>query len=271
MTNPGPNLHPLRGTGSTPLWLQLKHALRDYVTFELQPGDRIPSESELCDYYDLSRITVRQAISALVDEGFLQKQQGRGTFVLAPRLAEPLADPDHFLMSGFDAAAPRNVSVHSVETVPAPDWIIAKLGLRAEEQVHKIRKILSAEGQPVAFRTTFVSARLAPKLPQADLSQPVYAIIEKLYDLEAVEADEVIEFIVADGFRADMLGVPVGHPLILVERIIYSDTGEALECSRAYYRADRFRLRHRLKRPGTNMGHPHRHIATEIAGLDVEV
>jgi DNA-binding GntR family transcriptional regulator len=252
------------------LWLQLKHALRDYVTFELQPGDKIPSESELCDHYDLSRITVRQAISALVDEGFLQKQQGRGTFVLAPRLAEPLADAEHFLRSGFDASDPRNIRVYSAETVPAPDWIIAKLGLRSEDQVHKIRKVLSADDEPVAFRTTFVPARLAPKLLQADLSQPIYAVIETLYDVEAVEADEIIEFIVADGFRADMLHVPLGHPLILVERIIYSDGGEALECSRAYYRADRFSLRHRLKRPGTNTPHSHRHIATEITGLKAE-
>ena len=67
------DLQPLRGTASTPLWLQLKHALRDLATFDLQPGDKIPSETELCEYYGLSRITVRQAISALVDEGLLQK------------------------------------------------------------------------------------------------------------------------------------------------------------------------------------------------------
>ncbi|RDI59597.1 GntR family transcriptional regulator [Microvirga subterranea] len=270
MTDTGPQLHPLRGTGSTPLWLQLKHALRDYVTFDLQPGDKIPSESELCDHYDLSRITVRQAISALVDEGFLQKKQGRGTFVLAPRLAEPLTDPEHFLLSGFDAADPRSIRVYSAETVPAPDWIIAKLGLRAGDNVHKIRKVLSDDGQPVAFRTTFVPAGIAPKLLQADLSQPIYAVIEKLYDVEAVEADEVIEFIVADGFRADMLHVAVGHPLILVERIIYSDSGEALECSRAYYRADRFRLRHRLRRADSKAGHPHRQLATEIATVNAD-
>jgi GntR family transcriptional regulator len=270
MTDSGPNLHPLRGTGSTPLWLQLKHALRDYVTFDLQPGDRIPSESELCEHYDLSRITVRQAISALVDEGFLQKKQGRGTFVLAPRLAEPLADPDHFLLSGFDAADPKSIRVYSAETVPAPDWIIAKLGLRSVDDVHKIRKVLSVDDQPIAFRTTFVPARTAPKLLQADLSQPIYAVIERLYGVDAVEADEVIEFIVADGFRADMLQVPIGHPLILVERIIYTDGGEALECSRAYYRADRFRLRHRLRRSDTSANRPHRQIATEIARANAD-
>ena len=175
MRSSKPELQPLRGTGSTPLWLQLKHALRDMITFDLKPGDKIPSELELGDKYDLSRITVRQAISALVDEGFLQKQQGRGTFVLASRLAEPLADPEHFLLSGFDAEDPDHIKVYSVETVPSPDWIQAKLGLRSTEPVHKIRKVLSPDGEPAAFRTSFVPVAIAPRLPQADLSLPLYS------------------------------------------------------------------------------------------------
>jgi DNA-binding GntR family transcriptional regulator len=266
----GPNLHPLRGTPSTPLWLQLKHALRDLATFDLKPGDRIPSEAELCDHYGLSRVTVRQAISALVDEGLLQKQQGRGTFVLASRRAEPLGDPDHFLLSGFDAEDPEHVHLYSVETVPAPDWIAAKLGLGPSEPVHKVRKVLSPDGEPAAFRTSFVPARIAPRLLQLNLSQPLYALVEKLYKVEATEADEVIEFIVADDFRAGMLNVPVGHPLILLERIVYSDAGEVLECSRAYYRADRFRLRHRLRRPEYNSLHIKDRMKVEIAPLNPE-
>jgi GntR family transcriptional regulator len=195
MTKAGLVLHPLKGGASTPLWLQLKHALRDLVTFDLQPGNQIPSEAELREHYDLSRITVRQAISALVDEGFLQKQQGRGTFVLGARLAESLADPEHFLLSGFDAAEPDHIRLYSKETFPAPDWIRAKLGLRAGEDVHKIRKVLSPDGSPAAFRTSFVPVRIAPRLLEADLSQPIHSLIERLYEVEAVEADEVIEFI----------------------------------------------------------------------------
>jgi GntR family transcriptional regulator len=81
-----------------------------------------------------------------------------------------------------------------------------------------------------------------------NLSQPLYSLVERLYEVEATDADEVIEYIVADEFRADMLKLPIGHPMILVERIVYADIGEALECSRSYYRADHFRLQHRLRR-----------------------
>jgi DNA-binding GntR family transcriptional regulator len=246
MPSSNQKLRPLRPGASTPLWLQLKHALRDYITFELKPGDRIPSEVGLCTHYGLSRITVRRAIAALLDEGLLIRQQGRGTFILSPRLAEPVSDPDHFLRSGFDRD-PASISVYSAETVPAADWIASKLGLSPGEEVHKIRKILTKDGAPVAFRTTFVPRRLAPSLLGADITPPLYVLFEGLYRLRPTEADEVFEFIVADEFRAGILGVTVGHPLILAERLVYLDSGEPIDYSRAYYRADRFRFHRRIR------------------------
>jgi DNA-binding GntR family transcriptional regulator len=244
-------LRPLRAGASTPLWLQLKHALRDLVTFDLKPGARLPSESELCNHYRLSRITVRQAITALVNEGMLRRWQGRGTYVLSPRHAERLADPEHFLLSGFDGEDQASIKVFSAETVPAAAWIAAKLGIPAGEDVHKIRKILSADGLPVAFRTTFVPKRLAPALLESDIAPPLHLLMEGRYRLRLAEAEEMIEFIVADEFRAEMLQVPLGHPLVLVERLVYLDSGDAIECSRAYYRADRFRFHRRLRRVPT--------------------
>ncbi len=246
-----PTLHPLRPGASTPLWLQLKHALRDLVTFDLKPGERLPSELELCRHYRLSRITVRQAITALVNEGMLRRWQGRGTYVLSPRQTERLADPEHFLLSGFDSEDQASIKVFSAETVPAADWIAAKLGIAAGEDLHKIRKVLYAEAVPVAFRTTFVPKRLAPSLLDSDIAPPLHVLLEGRYGLRPTEAEEMIEFIVADEFRAEMLQVPLGHPLVLVERLVYLDSGDASECSRAYYRADRFRFHRRLRRVST--------------------
>ena len=251
------DLPPLRPAIGAPLWLQLKHALRDLVTFHLKPGDRIPPEPELCSHYGLSRITVRQAITALVDEGLLNKQQGRGTFVLAPRLAQQLVDAQHFLSSGFDAEPAENVTLYSAENMPAPDWLARKLGIAAGEDVFKIRKVLALPGTgPIAYRTTFLTAALVPNLTQRDLSPPMHAVLERSYGLDLASADEIIEFIVADEFRASMLNIKTEHPLILVERILYLESGQAVDCSRAYYRADRFRFEHRLQRnaiqPGKN-------------------
>ncbi len=243
------DLPPLRTAIGAPLWLQLKHALRDLATFHLKPGDQIPSETEIGEHYGVSRITVRQAVTSLVDEGLLHKRQGRGTFVLAPRLAENLVGAGHFLQSGFDAAPGGQIAVVSADSVPAPDWLAAKLGLDPGAEVFKIRKVLAPAGEDrAAYRTTFVPAALAPRLLAMDLDRPMHAVLEDGFGLEAVGADEIIEFIVADAFRAEMLGVEAGHPLILVERIAYLASGQPTDCSRAYYKAERFRFEHRLTR-----------------------
>jgi DNA-binding GntR family transcriptional regulator len=237
-------LRDLRGGSATPLWLQLKHALRDLVTFDLSPGDRIPTEAELCAHYGLSRITVRQAVTALVDEGLLHRQQGRGTFVRAPRREAPAAE--HFLDTPFDSSG--DVLLHAAETVPAPAWVATRLGIAPGAPVHKLRRLLRREGRTVAFRTHFVPAALAPELRAADLSRPPHRLLEELFGLSAAEAEEHVEIISADAFRAKLLGLRRHAPLVLVERVAFDAAGCGLECARTYWRPEEFSLSRLLRR-----------------------
>jgi GntR family transcriptional regulator len=241
-------IRPIHRNGSTPLWLQLKHALRDMITFDIGAGDQIPTEAHLCDAYSLSRVTVRQAITSLVDEGLLERRQGRGTFVVSSRLAETLLEQEHFLLSGFDTADLDDITVWSVETVPVPEWIGAKLWLPADRSVFKIRKLLTADGDLVAFRTTYIPVAIAPRLLESDLRQPLVLTLERVVGIRLASVEETLEFIVADAFRAEMLRVAVNHPLILVERVSTCEQGHGVICSRSFYKADRFRFRRYLLR-----------------------
>ncbi|WP_270934533.1 GntR family transcriptional regulator [Falsiroseomonas oryzae] len=237
----------LRGGRTTPLWLQLKHALRDLVAFDLRPGDRIPSEAEIGAHYGLSRITVRQAITALVEEGLLHRQHGRGTFVRFARQDVPLSDPAHFLATGFDMADPADIVVHEAGRTACPYWLAARLGVSEGAQLHKVRKILVQQGRPSAFRTSFVPAALAPDLLEADLRPPLYLVLQNVFGLAAHDAEERIEVIAADEFRAGLLGVGLREPLVLMERVAFLESGEAIECARTFYRADEFRFSRRLR------------------------
>lgn len=237
-------LRDLRGGSATPLWLQLKHALRDLVTFDLSPGDRIPTEAELCAHYGLSRITVRQAVTALVEEGLLHRQQGRGTFVRAPRRDAPASA--HFLDTAFDTAG--EVVLHAAETGPAPAWVATRLGIPPGAPVHKLRRLLRRDGRPAAFRTHFVPAALAPDMRVADLSRPPHRLLEELFGLRALEAEEHVEIISADAFRAKLLGLRQHAPLVLVERVAFDAAGHGLECARTYWRPEEFSLSRLLRR-----------------------
>jgi DNA-binding GntR family transcriptional regulator len=243
-----PILRPLRGGPAIPLWLQLKHALRDLITFDLGSGDRIATEAELCAHYRLSRITVRQAVTSLVDEGLLHRQQGRGTFVRLARRDAPMSNPGHFLASAFDDVPPGAIRLHAAETVPAPNWVASRLGIPADSPVHKLRRVLDRDGAPAAIRTCFVPAALAPDLLGAELEGPLHLVLEQVFGLVAREAQERMEVIRADAFRAGLLGIAAHEPLVLTERVAYDTVGQAIECARTYYRADSFSFTRTLRR-----------------------
>ena len=243
-----PLLRALRGGPAVPLWLQLKHALRDLISFDLRAGDRLPTEARIGEHYGLSRITVRQAIASLVEEGLLQRQQGRGTFVRARRPDAALFDPGHFLASAFDRDPEADVRLHAAETVACPDWLAERLGVAAGAPVHKVRRLLHREGAAVAIRTCFVPAALAPELLAVTLDGPLHLVLERAFGLRAEEAQERLEVIGADAWRAGLLGVEERAPLVLTDRVAFLADGRALECARTYYRADAFAFTRRLRR-----------------------
>ena len=246
------NLPPLRQNAQTPLWLQLKHALRDQITFHLAPGARIPSEAELCRHYGLARMTVRQAITALVNEGLLGRQQGRGTFVLPTRLTIPPSANAHFLDDGFEPGNGATVLLDGTAIEPPPRWICERLGMEEGQRAHKIRLNLADEANHedvLASRTAYIPEYVAPSLLELDLTAPVHRVLEDRYGLMPSFADETMRFIHADQLRADMLRIELGKPLILVERVVFTDEREPVEYARTYYQAERYRFEHKLVRP----------------------
>ena len=246
------NLPALRQDGPTPLWLQLKHALRDQITFHLAPGSRIPSESELCKHYGLSRMTVRQAITALVNEGLLGRQQGRGTFVLSARLSIPPTAHVHFLDDGFEAGEGISVRLDDTALEPPPRWICERLSMAESERAHKVRLNLVEEAstdEVLASRTIYIPEHVAPSLQELELTTPVHRILEDSYNLTLTMAEETMRLIRADPLRAELLKIEPGKALILVERVVFLASGEPVEYARTYYRAERYRFEHKLVRP----------------------
>lgn len=230
------------------LWRQLKILLREKALSELTPGDRMPTEQELCDQFGVSRITVRQALSSLTKEGILARQRGRGTYVLPPKMAEQL-DPQSRRVE-----LPRyKIALYSAEKVIADRRLAAKMSTVVGEQLHKIRRVRLVEEEPISYITLYLPVRFFPSFTQTELEGDQFArLLEYKSGLEAVRGEEVIEAIQADRFRSELLHVPVGSPLLVVESTAFLSSGEVVEFSRAYHRADRSQL---IRRVGVEQLH----------------
>lgn len=245
------DLPQLRQDAQTPLWLQLKHVLRDHITFQLTPGARMPTEAELCRHYGLARMTVRQAVTALVKEGLVGRQQGRGTFVMPTSLSISPSEDAHFLDDGFEAVGGLSVQVVDIRAETPPRWIRELLGLGDAEMVHKIRMTLSRRDEILASRTSYIPKHVVPSLQEIELTEPIHRIIENRLGLMPTSAEETIRLIRADQLRAEMLQVAIDMPLILLERVVFLSDGEAAEYARTYYRAEHYRFEHKLVRSHT--------------------
>ena len=239
--------------GYLTLWRQLKVVLRDLVLTELNPGDRIPTEPELCERYGVSRVTVRQAVSSLVHEGLLAKQQGRGTFVLPRRVEEPLGQEIAIPPAGLDvlegSAGTLAARILTAEQLPADKRLSIRLRLAPGDLVYKVRKLHSLSGEPAHYDVSYFPDALCRDLFRHDIaSRSLSDILKREYGLEPATIDETIECITTDGYRANLLGVPVGAPLVLVERVYRLPSGMPVQFSRTFYRSDRYKLRRTISR-----------------------
>ena len=236
-----------------PFYFQLKEILVGEIERrQLQAGDRIPGDHELCSTHGVSRTVVRQALSELEAEGVLERVKGRGTFLSQRKTAEGLAQS---LTGLFEDVAARGASLRSdvqrLEVVPADTAIAADLGLAPGTPVTVIERLRFVDGEPWVYAVTHVPESLAPGLIEENLEHvSLYAVLERRWGLRLVHGQRFIEATVASKAMAARLGVRRGAPLLVLRSVSFGEADRPVETFTAYHRADRSRFVVNLVRQG---------------------
>ena len=182
----------------------------------LAPGDKLPSEVEIANALGVSRMTLRQALSAIEAKGLIDRRRGRfgGNFVAAPRF-----EFDHASLPGFTEQM-RRIHVEAGAQVlratthrPAAD-VRQALGLSRGAQVHEILRARSANGEPIVLEEAYLPAAMFPGLLSADLTGSLYAVMRQ-YDASPFSADEELEATQANDQQAEILGYRTGKPVVV--------------------------------------------------------
>jgi GntR family transcriptional regulator len=214
------------------------------VSRTLTPGDKLPSEVEIANTLGCSRMTLRQALSAIEAKGLIDRRRGRfgGNFVAAPRF-----EFDHASLPGFTEqmrrihAEPGARVLRATTHRPTAD-VRQALGLNRDAQVHEILRARSANGEPIVLEEAYLPAAIFPGLLSADLTGSLYAVMRQ-YGASPFAADEELEATQANDQQAETLGIEPGTPLLLITRTSFTENGIAVEFSRDYHRSDRTRIR----------------------------
>jgi len=228
-----------------PFYYQIREQLRQQITSgQLEHGDMLPSEAQICTETGISRMTARQALTQLANEGLVIRQRGRGTFVAAPKATLdssqfPLQSYTELLCQiGMQAGAV--VLAQVVE--PATEVVAAQLKVTSSDPVVRITRQRLMRDEPMSLETSFYPHSYCPGLASLDLTnQSVYRLIEECYGIAPAYATDTIELSVAGAYESKELKISEGVPIVLVTRLSFLEDNTPLEFTQTIHRGDRFK------------------------------
>jgi GntR family transcriptional regulator len=229
-SSPVPFYHQLR--------LELEAMIRrgDY-----QPDRDLPTEEELAHLFQVSRITVRQAVAEMLEDGLLYRKRPRGRLqVAATRVKQRLTRLRGFFTEDMLTAGlnPRT-TVLSVQMVSG-EQVAAPLGLAKDAPVFRIERLFEGNGEPMTLQTSYIPKAVCPDLEQKDLSLSLFRYIEETYQQPIVRAVQRIRVREATRHEARSLDLGTHACIIQVDRTSYVADGTAVEYYVCILRSDRY-------------------------------
>ncbi|WP_433593497.1 GntR family transcriptional regulator [Nocardia sp. CA-145437] len=213
-------------------------------------GDRpLPAEAQLAADFGTSRNVVRDALALLRDEGLIDRVPGAGTFAVATLAVQGL-DRLRGLAESFDTGSDRIVNrVLLAEIVPATPIVAERLELAPGTPVVALERVRYLDGEPLSLDASYLTADIGAPLLDMDLAgRDVFGLVEAELGLPLGSAAVAIEAVAADPTVAGLLAVRPGSPLLLLERLTYTDSGRPVDLEYLRFRGDRFSLSGRLNR-----------------------
>jgi GntR family transcriptional regulator len=228
-----------------PFYFQLAALLeQEIVRHRWQPGERLPSEAELCSHFGLSRTTVRQALARLEQEGMVTRRKGFGTFVAS-------ASPRIWLLQSQEGFFQDEVSrmgravaseILDRRRGALPHWAADALGLASGAEGVVMERLRSVDGKLALCVTDCVPAAYADVVLTMDGTQSLYEQLRVRHGLEVAGGRRFLEAVPAPKQISRLLEVAPGDPLIFIESVSWDAQMRPFHCYRSWLRTDRMRV-----------------------------
>ncbi len=235
---------------SLPLHHRIRQALAQQIKDgKLAPGQQLPTELELMARYQVSRTTVRQALDALARDGLIVRKRGKGTFVGRPYLPTPLTRLTSFYEDMVALGLKPSTRLLSLRQVKAAREVAEKLSVEPQSLLTMVECLRLASDEPILYTVTYLPDEIGSKLdPKQVETTAIYTILEDFLDVPLFEGEYVIGAAKAGKVVSKALGIPVGAPVLLVERTTFSQDLRPVAFDLRYQRADCIRYSLRLRR-----------------------
>ncbi len=235
----------------TPIYHQIYMDLKKKIEKEFKPGESLPPEEELAKIYGVSRLTVRQSLKNLLEDGLIEKQRGRRSRIAEGKNVQNLSELRGFTQEALLLGHTPSSIVIANKLVNVPENIAERFRIKAGTKVIFLNRLRLLDGIPYAIEFTYVNISIDFKLLDIldmDMSRSsLYTFFRENAGLKLEYADETIEVVQAGGENAKLLGIQNGSCILLRNRYTYTSNGDCIEYVQSYYRGDKYKFTVRIR------------------------
>lgn len=240
----------LENNTAIPLYAQLKEKIISDINNEtLKYGDKIETEQEIMKKYNLSRITVRRAISELVAEGYLIKKQGKGTFVIKNKIERKIINTSDSLkiMSFTKELKENNIKASSkiieLKIIPGIEEFNQKLGLTKNSKLIFMKRVRYANDSPMTIEENYFSYDKFKGLLEEKIEGSLYELLEKKYNVIPTRSSrQEIEIVKSDEEQSKLLNVPTFEPLFYFSGVTYDENDIPIHIAKRYIIGSKYKF-----------------------------
>ncbi|MCP9332244.1 GntR family transcriptional regulator [Lentilactobacillus hilgardii] len=224
-----------------PIYIQIHNDIKRNIEAEKwKIGDRIPSERELSTEFGVSRMTLRQAIQTLVDEGILERRVGSGTFVANQKVQERMSGVTGFtdlMLAQGKKPSSKTISYHTMEPSLSE---MEKLKITQDQSVLRMERIRYGDNIPICFEVATVPENIVAGLEKSEVTSSLYRALEQKKNLSLGKAQQTVSAMLASERIAEYLDIKRGDAILRLRQITYLQDGRPFEYVRTQYVGDRF-------------------------------
>lgn len=217
-----------------------QHFVDKIKSGELKDGDKLPTEDVLCSYFNVSRITVRKALTELLHEGYIIKRHGKGSYVKSGVAKMQLNSLQGFTEEMRSRGMAASSKVIGIELVNADNIVAGKLNIEEGSKVYCLERLRLANNEPMSIEKVYIPYYLCSDLEKHDLTKSLYEILDKNYGLNPKKAEQSIEASIAGKREREILGIKLRSPILKIERTSYLSNNTPLEYVTSVYRGDKY-------------------------------
>ncbi|WP_320202770.1 GntR family transcriptional regulator [Agrobacterium rosae] len=238
----------------TPLYHRIYAVMRERIVKGYYPGDApVPSEAELAESFSVSRITIRKAMEMLTAEGLVTRTRGRGTYITdrskENKLNRVVVSNINSLFSYLNAVGKSTrLKVVSLDLGEAPPRICEQMGIPPTTELVRAVRVRSLDRRPYSLSTAYLLPEIGKTLNRQDLATTDMIDLVQKAGAEVEKVEQTLTATLADDYAAKHLEIPIGAPLMLVNRLFFNTELKPFYAAEIFYRADRYEYRVSLKR-----------------------